>query len=204
MKTHHHHQVRLKAQISLTLSLSLSLSLPSTRAVLSKRLPWLLTLRAHKNYNNKPCVDKTISENIECVYRCDVDKLWTNSSGNWTVDIAWLRLERVSQFGSHAGRVARFTDRFVWLGRVILLRRSRPPDGATGKPASMSRALAPALFEPLRLSSQALSISVGVKFIIWRRRRTFLGEYRRSPRRFWRHRACLGYGPTTGPTLEKA
>ena len=44
---------------------------------------------------------------------------------------------------------------------------------------------------------------VGVRFIAWRLRRTFLGECQRRPRHFWNCRTHLGYSPAHRPTLKR-
>ena len=52
-------------------------------------------------------------------------------------------------------------------------------------------------------SPQALTLLGGVRFIAWRLRRPFLGEWRRGPRHLWECRGCLGYGPAPWPTVKR-
>ena len=91
------------------------------------------------------------------------------------------------------------TGRFMWLGYVVLQRRSMPLDTGNRKPASMSRAPRLALLEPPEAVPQALNISGEARFDT---RNLFLEKRRRGPRHFWSRRACLGYGPPLGPTLK--
>ena len=54
------------------------------------------------------------------------------------------------------------------------------------------------------LSLQALTLLLGARFIVWRLKRPFLGEYRRGPRHFCNCRACLGYDTAPESTKNKA
>ena len=49
---------------------------------------------------------------------------------------------------------------------------------------------------------QALTLLGGVRFIPWRLKRLFLGNYLQGPRRFEECQARLGYDPAPGPTLK--
>ena len=53
-------------------------------------------------------------------------------------------------------------------------------------------------------SHQALTLSVGARFIIWHHRQPFLEECRQGLRHFWECRACLGYSTASRLTLKKA
>ena len=50
---------------------------------------------------------------------------------------------------------------------------------------------------------QALKLLGGVRFIAWRLRRSFSGEFRRDLRHIWKCTAGLGYGSEPRPTLKR-
>ena len=53
------------------------------------------------------------------------------------------------------------------------------------------------------LSSLALILSAGTRFIAWRLRRHFRGKCRWGPMNFWEWQAFLGYGLVPRPTLKR-
>ena len=80
--------------------------------------------------------------------------------------------------------------------------RSRPSDMDSGKPIFLSGAPRPASSSLRGLSSQAVTLLRGAKFIAWCLRHRFLGEFQRDPRNFWNCQTCLAYGSRPGSTLK--